>query len=61
VCPVEAIYYEDDLPEEWTDYHRANVEFFAEIGSPGGASKVGAYDVDHPVVAAVPVGADAHG
>ena len=20
VCPVEAIYYEDDVPEEWTEY-----------------------------------------
>ena len=28
VCPVEAIYYEDDLPEEWADYYKANVEFF---------------------------------
>jgi len=60
VCPVEAIYYEDDLPEEWADYYKANVEFFDEIGSPGGASKVGAYDVDHPVVAAVSAGANAH-
>ena len=25
-----------------------------------GASKVGAYDVDHPVVAAVPAGATTH-
>ncbi|WP_235558905.1 ferredoxin [Microbacterium sp. Leaf161] len=23
VCPVEAIYYEDDLPEEWQDYYKA--------------------------------------
>ena len=48
VCPVEAIYYEDDLPEEWADYYKANVEFFDEIGSPGGAAKVGVIPKDHP-------------
>ena len=41
VCPVEAIYYEDDVPEQWADYTKANVDFFDELGSPGGASKVG--------------------
>jgi NAD-dependent dihydropyrimidine dehydrogenase PreA subunit len=41
VCPVTAIYYEDDLPEEWADYAGANVEFFTVLGSPGGAAKVG--------------------
>ena len=41
VCPVEAIFYEDDTPEEWKDYYKANVEFFDELGSPGGASKLG--------------------
>ncbi len=41
VCPVEAIFYEDDLPEKWRDYTQANVDFFDELGSPGGASKVG--------------------
>ena len=32
VCPVEAIYYEDDLPSQWADYYKANVDFFNEIG-----------------------------
>ena len=27
VCPVEAIFYEDDTPEEWKEYYNANVEF----------------------------------
>src|SRR5690625_4813811 len=27
VCPVEAIYYEDDTPAEWADYYDINVEF----------------------------------
>lgn len=30
VCPVEAIFYEDDTPDEWKDYYKANVEFFDE-------------------------------
>ena len=38
----------------WYDYYRANVEFFREIGSPGGAAKVGVYDFDHEIVAALP-------
>jgi len=41
VCPVEAIYYEDDVKDEWAAYTKANVDFFDELGSPGGASKVG--------------------
>jgi len=54
VCPVEAIYYEDDVPEQWKDYYTANVDFFSEIGSPGGAAKVGKIESDHPIVAALP-------
>ena len=55
VCPVEAIYYSDDVPDEWADYVRANVEFFEELGSPQGASSLGNLGGDHPVVAAHPV------
>jgi ferredoxin len=54
VCPVEAIFYEDDLPEQWSEYYSVNVDFFKEIGSPGGAAKVGVIAGDHPIVAAVP-------
>ncbi|MEY3734445.1 MAG: hypothetical protein RL347_1804, partial [Actinomycetota bacterium] len=54
VCPVEAIYYEDDVPEEWSDYTAANAEFFADLGSPGGASKLGAQEFDAPLLASVP-------
>ena len=53
VCPVEAIYYEDDVPEQWKEYTKANVEFFDELGSPGGASKLGLINSDHPIVVAV--------
>ncbi len=48
VCPVEAIYYEDDVPEQWADYYNANVEFFNDLGSPGGAAKLGVIDKDQP-------------
>ena len=64
VCPVEAIFYEDDTPAQWKDYYRANVDFFTEtttIGSPGGASKVGPIDLDHPVIMAVPLGQNTEG
>jgi len=54
VCPVEAIYYEDDVPEQWSEYYRANVEFFDVLGSPGGAAKLGEIDADHPIIAALP-------
>ncbi|BCW63852.1 ferredoxin [Arthrobacter sp. StoSoilB22] len=54
VCPVEAIYYEDDTPEEWADYYKANVEFFDDLGSPGGAAKIGNTGKDHPYIAALP-------
>jgi NAD-dependent dihydropyrimidine dehydrogenase PreA subunit len=54
VCPVEAIFYEDDLPEQWQDYQGANAGFFDDLGSPGGAFKVGAVAHDHPLIAALP-------
>jgi NAD-dependent dihydropyrimidine dehydrogenase PreA subunit len=54
VCPVEAIYYEDDLPPAWRDYLRAGTDFFAGIGSPGGAAKTGIIDADAPMIAALP-------
>lgn len=54
VCPTEAIYYEDDLPEEWNVFQAVNAEFFDEIGSPGGAHGMGATGKDHPYVEALP-------
>ena len=54
-CPVEAIFYEDDVPAEWKEFHPVNVEFFEDsvtgLGSPGGAAKVGLVPKDHPKVA----------
>ncbi|MEU5846493.1 MULTISPECIES: ferredoxin [Saccharopolyspora] len=54
VCPVEAIYYEDDVPEEWAAYTKANVDFFDELGSPGGAAKVGKVNKDVEPVTSLP-------
>jgi NAD-dependent dihydropyrimidine dehydrogenase PreA subunit len=62
VCPVEAIYYEDDLPDALTPYLADNAAFFAEplpgrdqpLGSPGGAARSGVIGVDTPLVASVP-------
>ena len=53
VCPVEAIYYEDDVPAQWKEFTSANAEFFEELGSPGGANKVGPTGRDHKVVLAI--------
>lgn len=54
VCPVEAIYYEDDVPSQWKNYSEVNTKFFVEIGSPGGAAKLGPVGKDHEIVAALP-------
>ncbi len=62
VCPVEAIYYEDDLPEEFGPYLADNAVFFATplpgreqaLGSPGGADDIGPLGVDTPLVAGLP-------
>lgn len=50
VCPVEAIYYEDDVPAQYSEYTAVNAEFFDELGSPGGAAKVGKVRKDHPIL-----------
>ena len=62
VCPVEAIYYEDDLPSELEAYKDDNARFFAEplpgrgepLGSPGGAGKTGVIAADTELVASRP-------
>jgi NAD-dependent dihydropyrimidine dehydrogenase PreA subunit len=41
VCPVEAIFYEDDVPPQWKEY-------------TGGASALGVIATDHPLIAALP-------
>ncbi|MEU4644485.1 ferredoxin [Micromonospora sp. NPDC023814] len=54
VCPVEAIWYQRDLPVEWKGYRAVNAEFFDELGSPGAAGRVGPIPRDHAFVAALP-------
>jgi ferredoxin len=54
VCPQEAIYYEDDVPAQWNQYMQINATFFAELGSPGGASNVGMTENDPPAVKQLP-------
>ena len=62
VCPVEAIYYEDDLPSQWAGYKEDNTKFFTDtlagrdgpLDSPGGATRLGPLGVDTPLVAAFP-------
>ena len=54
VCPVEAIYYEDDVPADQSEYYDINVKFFITIGSPGGAARMGKIDGDHPAIVALP-------
>ena len=54
VCPVEAIFYEDDVPDRWPAFADENARFFAEplpgrdepVGSPGGAGKIGGIGAD---------------
>ena len=39
VCPVGAIFYEDDVPGQWAQFTAENARFFDQLGSPGGAAK----------------------
>ncbi len=54
VCPSEAIFYEDDLPEKWNEYTQVNKDFFSTLGSPGGAQKVGKTSNDPEMIKALP-------
>jgi ferredoxin len=52
VCPVTAIFPEDDLPAEWKQFTKVNAEWFEQtgLGSPGGAAQAGPQQKDHEVV-----------
>ena len=62
VCPVEAIYYEDDLPTKWEIYKDDNARFFTDrlpgrdtpLDSPGSATKLGPLAVDTALVTTHP-------
>jgi NAD-dependent dihydropyrimidine dehydrogenase PreA subunit len=55
VCPPEAIFEDCDVPKHLTHFIAINREFFSPevtgLGSPAGASSVGAALRDHPSVA----------
>ena len=50
----------DDVPDEWKDYTKANVDFFNELGSPGGASKVGKVSADPEFIKVLEPQAEGH-
>jgi len=58
VCPVNAIFQQNDLPDEWRQYAQIERQFFeptvTDLGAPGGAVEVGTVGYDHPDVAALP-------
>ncbi|MER5796206.1 ferredoxin [Streptomyces sp. NPDC001980] len=53
ICPVEATFYEDDVPAEWSDFTNADATVFAAIGAPGGASLAGRLPADARMVTAL--------
>ena len=60
VCPSQAIFHADDLPDAWRRFAAVDREFFGRevsgLGAPGGALRVGPVGFDHPAVAAfIPV------
>ncbi|MFD0661706.1 ferredoxin [Thermocatellispora tengchongensis] len=65
-CPVQAIYFDEDVPEELSWAVADNAAFFTEVlpgraaplGSPGGAREVGPVGADTPRVAGLPRAAD---
>lgn len=54
VCPVDAIWYEDDLPAQSAGFITVNAEFFGDTvtgwGQPGGLAPEFRTVRDHPVV-----------
>ena len=54
VCPVAAIYFDENVPDDLAAYTAHNADFFAELGSPGGASRRGVLQHDPAGVLALP-------
>ncbi|MDR1355189.1 MAG: ferredoxin family protein [Propionibacteriaceae bacterium] len=54
VCPAGAIFYEDDLPEEFENYADIAREFFAMTGASGGGAFAGPQHTDELRVAQLP-------
>ncbi len=63
VCPVEAIFPLEELPDSHAEYTEINAEFFTKVtglGTPGGAAGVGRLTTDHPKIAVKPRAAETH-
>lgn len=62
VCPVGAIFFDDDVPARWSVFTADNAAFFSRplpgqpdaVASPSGASKVGRLGIDTVLVAGFP-------
>jgi ferredoxin len=52
VCPVTAIFPEDDLPAEWKQFTKVNAEWFDTTGlaSPPRPAQAGPQSKEHPVL-----------
>jgi ferredoxin len=48
------------VPDQWKEYTKANADFFIELGSPGGAAKVGKVSADPPLVKNLPPMGEGH-
>ena len=59
VCPVTAIFHEEDLPEAWAGYRQIEREFFelpaVQAVGGSGAADAGWLGIDHPALAEVAV------
>ncbi|MEV5409622.1 ferredoxin [Thermopolyspora sp. NPDC052614] len=53
-CPSGAIYHTLEVPKKWRAFIAANADFFAELGSPGGAEAVGKTANDPEFIKAYP-------
>ena len=51
VCPVQAIYHEQELPAGSARFAAVEAEVFLDLGSPGGSRGTAPLAADHPVVA----------
>ena len=46
ICPVDAIYLDEETPEDQIGHIATAVDFFARLGKPGGATAAGPLDWD---------------
>lgn len=54
VCPQEAIFYSDFIPEEMREFQGESAEFIASRGLQGGGSIVGKVTFDSDLVEGIP-------